>query len=146
MRIEFFVCIYTLHIRKFLGKFFSREKFNSLGRVCRCCPFLSTQIRSGSSINSSTETFNDILEGWVPTEDYFDPPLNGIWYLFLSSHQVNSKIVVQFCYLRLPFVIKTLFFRQLQRMHCEDGLGLKRLGQLFQFLKLMPTKITNESS
>ena len=128
MRIEFFVCIYTLHIRKFLGKFFSREKFNSLGRVCRCCPFLSTQIRSGSSINSSTETFNDILEGWVPTEDYFDPPLNGIWYLFLSSHQVNSKIVVQFCYLRLPFVIKTLFFRQLQRMHGKDGLGLKTSG------------------
>ena len=36
--------------------------------------------------------------------------------------------MVQFCYLRLPFVIKTLFFRQLQRMHGKDGLGLKTSG------------------
>ena len=98
MRIEFFVCTYTLHIRKFLGKFFSREnstrwdEFVVVSRL-KLSPrhFLRTQIRSGSSINSLTETLNDTLEGWVPTEDYFDPPLKGIWYLFFSSHQVNSK-------------------------------------------------------
>lgn len=60
--------------------------------------------------------------------------LKGFGIFFLSLHQVNSKIVVQFCYLRLPFVIKTLFFRQLQRMP-EGWTWIEKVGPTFSIFK-----------
>ena len=82
------------------------------------------------------ENLQDIQSGYVTLQVVF-----AFFFKKLKpfSHKLNSKITVQFCYLRLYLGTETIFCRLLQRMARID---MEEVGPEFSSFNAMPAKIT----